>query len=124
MFDRAMQKYSEYSWNEIAEELKLTYTYEKDIQAIKKIFTRIEVPFTFQYLNRRAEQLGGVYDYVQDFFSRNRMIDFVEKMFDCGVIGNSGRRMTFKFLGDRDLSPMDDMILHRPLRNFFGVKSR
>ena len=36
MFDRAMQKYSEYSWNEIAEELKLTYTYEKDIQAIKK----------------------------------------------------------------------------------------
>ena len=29
MFDPAMQKYSEYSWNEIAEELKLTYTYEK-----------------------------------------------------------------------------------------------
>ena len=52
------------------------------------------------------------------------MIDFVEKMFDCGVIGNSDRRMTFKFLGDRDLSPMDDMILHKPLRNFFGVKSR
>lgn len=36
MFDCAMQKYSEYSWNEISEELKLTYTYEKDIQAIKK----------------------------------------------------------------------------------------
>lgn len=82
------------------------------------------MPFTFQYLNRRAEQLGGIYDYVQYFFSRNRMIDFVEKMFDCGVTGNSGRRMTFKFLGDRDLSPMGDMILHRLLRNFFGVKSR
>lgn len=40
---------------------------------------------------------------------------------NCGVIGNSGRKMTFKFFGDRDLSPMDDMILHRPLRNFFGV---
>lgn len=124
MFDRAMQKYSENSWNEIAEELKLSYTYEKDIQAIKKFFTGIRVPFTFAYLNRRAKELGQIYDYVQDFFSRNRMIDFIERMFEWGVIGNSGQRMVFKFLGDRDLSPMDDMILHRPLRNFFGVKSR
>lgn len=124
MFDRALQKYSENTWNEIAEELVLTYSRKDDIMAIKKFFTDIEVPFTFAYLNRRAEELGEIYDYVKDFFERYRMIDFLEKMFEWGVIGNSGSRMIFKFLGDRDLSPTSDMILHRPLRNFFAVKSR
>lgn len=124
MFDKAMQRYSEKTWNEIAEELILSYPDEKDIQAIKKFFTGIKVPFSFQYLNRRAEDLGNIYDYVDSFFKKNRMIDFLEKMFEWGVIGNSGSRMIFKFLGDRDLSPMDDMILHRPLRNFFAVRSR
>lgn len=60
--------------------------------------------------------------HIQDQWRNEDVIS--QEMFDCGVIGNSGRRMTFKFLGDRDLSPMDDMIFHRPLRNFFGVKSR
>ncbi|MCM1303330.1 MAG: hypothetical protein NC305_17435 [Lachnospiraceae bacterium] len=124
MFDKAMQRYSEKTWNEIAEELVLSYPDEKDIQAIKKFFTGIKVPFTFQYLNRRAEELGAIYDYVDSFFKKNRMIDFLEKMFEWGVIGNSGSRMVFKFLGDRDLSPTNDMILHRPLRNFFAVQSR
>lgn len=124
MFDRAMQAYSENTWNEIAEELVLSYPREKDLQAIKKFFTRIEVPFTFSYLNKRAKDLGAIYDYVHDFFEQNKMIDFLEKMFEWGIIGNSGQRMAFKFLGDRDLSPMGDMILHRPLRNFFAVESR
>ncbi len=124
MFDKAMQRYSEKTWNEIAEELILSYPDEKDMQAIKKFFTGIKVPFTFQYLNRRAEELGSIYDYVDSFFKKNKMIDFLEKMFEWGVIGNSGQRMAFKFLGDRDLSPTNDMILHRPLRNFFAVQSR
>ena len=124
MFDRAMQKYSENAWNEIAEELVLKYSDENDIAAIKKIFTGIEVPFTYNYMNERAENLGQIYDYVKAFFEKYKMIEFLEKMFEWGVIGNSGQRMVFKFLGDRDLSPIDDMILHRPLRNFFAVKSR
>lgn len=124
MFDRAMQKYSESSWNEISEELVLSYSNEKDIDAIKKFFTGIEVPFTFAYCNKRAKELGEIYDYVKSFFERNKMIDFLEKMFEWGVIGNSGARMVFKFLGDRDLAPTDNMIIHTPLRNFFAVKSR
>ena len=124
MFDRAMQKYSENTWNEIAEELVLSYSGDKDLQAIKKFFTGIKVPFSYSYLNKRAEDLGKIYDYVKDFFDKTKMIDFLEKMFEWGIIGNSGQRMVFKFLGDRDLSPTDDMILHRPLRNLFAVKSR
>ena len=44
---------------------------------------------------------------------------FLEKMYEWGVIGNSGARMAFKFLGDRDLAPTNKMIIHTPLRNFF-----
>ena len=124
MFDRAMQKYSESSWNEIAEELALSYTDARNIEAIKKFFTGIEVPFTFSYCCRRAEELGEIYEYVKEFFEKYKMIDFLEKMFEWGVIGNSGARMAFKFLGDRDLAPTNNMIIHTPLRNFFAVKSR
>ena len=124
MFDRAMQTYSERSWNEIAEELKLIYSGINDIKAIKKFFTGIQVPFSYGYLVKRSEELGEIYDYVHEFFEKNKMIDFLEKMFDWGVIGNSGKRMIFKFLGDDELQPTSDMIIHRPLRNFFAVTSK
>ena len=52
------------------------------------------------------------------------MIDFLEKMYEWGVIGNSDTRIAFKFLGDRDLAPTNKMIIHTPLRNFFAVRSR
>jgi len=124
MFDRASQDYSEKMWNEVAEELVLCYQNENDIKAIKKYFTGIEVPFILGYLSKRAEELSEIYPYIKDFFERNQIVDFCEKMFEWGVIGNSGSRMIFKFLGDRDLDPTSDMILHRPLRNYFAVKSR
>lgn len=123
MFDRAMQDYSEKSWNEIVEELRLTYS-DNDIKAIKKIFTNVEVPFSFSYLSKRIRKLGEIYDYVELFAKKYKLIDVLEKLFDWGVIGNSGQRMVFKFLGDRDLAPTENMIIHKPLRNFFAVKSK
>ena len=124
MFDKALQEYSEKSWNEIAEELSLYFTNKDDIKAIKKFFTGIEVPFTFNYMKNRAEEISHIYPYVKDFFDRYRLIDVCEKLFEWGIIGNSGQRMVFSFLGDRELDPTADMILHRPLRNLFAVKSR
>lgn len=124
MFDRAMQRYSELSWNEIAEELVLSYPQKGDLRVIKQFFTRIEVPFTFQYLRHRAEAMSKIDDDVDAFFKRYKLRDFLKKMFEWGIIGNSGERMAFEFLGDRELSLVDDMILHRPLRNFFAVRSR
>ena len=51
IFDISMRSYSQKSWNEIAEELSLTYDSE-DLKAIKKLLTNIGVPFTFNTLNR------------------------------------------------------------------------
>lgn len=124
MFDRAMQQYSERSWNEISEELALIYPDKDDMTAIKKFFTGISVPFSLAYLKERAEELGEIYDCVRQFFEKYKMVDFLENMFEWGVIGNSGARMIFKFLGDSDLSLADKMIIHLPLRNFFAVKSQ
>lgn len=124
MFDRALQGYSEKMWNEIAEELTLCYSNIDDIKAIKKFFTGIQVPFTMNYLCERAKELSEIYPYVKAFFDRYKMIEFCEKMFEWGIIGNSGQRMVFSFLGDRELNPTADMILHKPLRNYFAVTSR
>lgn len=123
-FDRIMREYSLSTWNEIAEELKLAFPGAKDLEAIKQFFTGIEVPFTFQYLQRLVNEKGQIYDYIDDFFKKNKLINFLEKMYEWGVIGNSGQRMAFTFMGDSTLDPTHDMIIHQPLRKLFNVRSR
>ncbi|AIQ40522.1 hypothetical protein [Paenibacillus sp. FSL R5-0912] len=122
MFDKALQDYSEKSWTEFAEELRLAYSSD-DLKAIKKILTNIEVPFSFNYLSDRVKKLSEMYDFIGSFYNRHKLIDVLEKLFEWGIIGNSGQRMVFKFMRDGDLAPTESMIIHKPLRNFFAVKS-
>ena len=110
-------------WNELSEELILSYSAD-DIKAIKTFLNRIELPFTYDYLVSRAEQLSVIYPNVKSFFEKVSMADFLEKMFSLGVIGNTGKRMVFCFHGDQDISLVDPMVIHNPLRNFFAVQSQ
>lgn len=123
MFDRAMKDYSARSWIEITEEMSLKYR-AVDIAAIKSILTNIEVPFTFSYLSKRINQLKEMDETIDDFSQRFHLADVLKDLFSFGVIGNTGARMIFKFMEDDDLSLAENMIIHKPLRNFFAVKSR
>ena len=123
-FDRILREYSTSTWNEIAEELKLAFPGSRDLEAIKQFLTGIEVPFTFQYLQNLVNEKSKIYDYISDFFNKTKLITFLEKLYAWGVIGNSGQRMTFTFMGDSTLDPTHDMIIHQPLRKFFNVRSR
>ncbi len=122
IFDASMRIYSQKSWNEIAEELSLIYD-TNDLQAIKKLLTNISVPFTLNDLSSRLQKLGQIYDCVERFNQRHKLINVLEQLFNSGVIGNSGQRMRFKFLKDDDLDPLGNMIIHVPLRNYFAVQS-
>lgn len=122
-FDSAQQEYSNKMWNELSEELILSYSAD-DLKAIKTFFNRIELPFTHNYLCDRAEQLGEIYPNVKSFFEKVSMADFLEKMFALGIIGNTGSRMVFYFFGDQDISIINPMVIHNPLRNFFAVQSK
>lgn len=122
-FDSAQQEYSNRMWNELSEELILSYSAD-DLKGIKIFLNRIQLPFSFDYLCDRAEQLGQIYPNVKTFFDKVSMPDFLEKMFELGVIGNTGKRMVFYFFGDQDISLVDPMVIHTPLRNFFAVQSR
>ena len=122
-FDSAQQEYSNRMWNELSEELILSYSAD-DIKAIKTFLNRIELPFTYDYLVSRAKQLSAIYPNVKSFFDKVSMADFLEKMFSLGVIGNTGKRMVFCFHGDQDISLVDPMVIHNPLRNFFAVQSQ
>lgn len=122
IFDASMRTYSQKSWNEISEELSLIYSTD-DLKAIKKLFTNIGVPFTLNDLSKRLEDLSNFYDYVAKFQNQYKLIDVLERLFNSGVIGNSGQRMRFKFLKDDDLDPLGKMIIHVPLRNYFAVQS-
>ena len=122
-FDSAQQEYSNKMWSELSEELILSYSAD-DIKAIKTFFNRIKLPFTYKYLCERADELGQIYPNVKSFFEKVSMADFLEKMFSLGIIGNTGRRMVFYFHGDQDISLVDPMVIHTPLRNFFAVQGQ
>lgn len=122
-FDSAQQEYSTRMWSEFSEELILSYSSD-DIKAIKSFLNRIELPFTFDYLKTRASKMGEIYPNIKAFFEKVSMAEFLEKMFTLGIVGNTGGRMVFYFLGDQDLSLVDPMVIHNPLRNFFAVQSQ
>lgn len=123
MFDRAMKTYSSASWDEITEGLSLKYSAE-DISVIKRMLTNMEVPFTFKALSVRLDELEQIDKRFLHFKKRHNLNDVLDDLFDFGVIGNTGQRMIFKFMEDDDLALTEDMMIHKPLRNFFGVKSR
>lgn len=121
-FDRAIQEYSNRMWSEVTEELALKFNAE-ELKAIKKILTGIEVPFTKTYIEKRIEVLAKDYDYIKQFKEKYRVTDLLDLLFDWGIIGNSGERMVFSFLGYTEMDIMKPMIIHTPLRNFFEVVS-
>lgn len=123
MFDRAMKSYSAASWGEITEGLSLKYSAE-DIAIIKRIFTNMEVPFTLRALSTRIGELEEIDNKFSQFRKKHNLHDVLDDLFDFGVVGNTGQRMIFKFMEDDDLALTEDMMIHKPLRNFFGVKSR
>lgn len=122
VFDRAIQQYSNKMWNEVSEEISLKYS-QDDIKAIKKILTGIQVPFNLNSINSRIKELADLYDYVEQFRNKYKIPDVLELLFDWGIIGNSGERMVFSFLGYKELDITKPMIIHTPLRNFFEVVS-
>ncbi|CCY10575.1 uncharacterized protein BN789_00314 [Clostridium sp. CAG:81] len=119
-FDRALREYSNLMWNELKEEMALKYSPD-DIRAIKRILNGINVPFTFMSLNTRIDTYASMYDYVDAFRKKTKIPEFLEQLFEWGLIGNSGERMVFKFLGYKEIDISKPMIIHTPLRNFFEV---
>ena len=125
MFDRVLQKYSSNAWNEICEELVLSYSREQ-LGHIKELFTGIALPFRVSDLDKRLSELSEIHgDEVFAFLKdRRQLIDFLNVMYRWGVIGNTGKRMQFSFLGYDQLDLTGAMVIHKPLRNFFAVKAR
>jgi hypothetical protein len=123
MFDRALKGYSSASWTEIVEGLCLKYT-SQELAVIKQILTNIEVPFDFTTLSEKIKRLCEIDIEYLKFKESHNLREILVDLFEFGVIGNTGQRMIFKFMEDDDLALTEDMMIHKPLRNFFAVKSR
>lgn len=121
LFDKAQQEYSRKMWNEIVDELRLTYN-ECDIEAIFTLFYRIRLPFTYETLQKRIEKQKLIYPNVRDLFKKEDLINVLKRLYDLGIIGNTGARMNFVFQGGTQIDPMEQMVIHTPLRNLFSVQ--
>lgn len=120
-FDKSQQEYSTRMWTELTDELRLSYSSD-EINAIFTLLNRIPLPFTFDSLKSRVDKLGKIYPNIKAFFEKEPLINVLEKLYNLGVIGNTGKRMNFVFLERPALDPLDMMVIHTPLRNYFSVQ--
>lgn len=121
VFDKAQQEYSELMWTEIKDELRLSYS-EDEVNAIFVLLNRITMPFSYDSLVDRITQLGRFYPNIPSLLDSSKLIQVLHKLYDLGVIGNTGKPMNFVFLGRSALDPSGMMVIHTPLRNFFSVQ--
>lgn len=121
VFDKAQQEYSELMWTEIKDELRLSYS-ENEVEAIFVLLNRIKIPFSYDLLIERIAQLGRFYPDIPKLVSSSNLIQILNKLYELGVIGNTGKPMNFIFLGRQALDPLGLMVIHTPLRNYFSVQ--
>lgn len=120
-FDKSQQEYSRRMWTEITDELRLSYSAD-EVEVIFTLLSRITLPFTFDSLTDRIADLSKIYPNVKEFFVKEPLINILKKLYELGVIGNTGERMNFVFLERPALDPLGPMVIHTPLRNYFSVQ--
>ena len=108
-------------WTEIKDELRLSYS-EEEVNAIFVLLNRITMPFSYESLVKRIEVLGKYYPDIPQLLDSSKLIMILTKLYELGVIGNTGKPMNFVFLGRPALDPLGMMVIHTPLRNYFSVQ--
>lgn len=121
VFDKAQQEYSELLWTEIKDELRLSFS-EDEVNAIFILLNRITMPFSFDALINRIAQFGKFYPTMPTLLDNEKLFQVLTKLYELGVIGNTGKPMNFIFLGRPVLDPLEMMVIHTPLRNYFSVQ--
>ncbi|WP_419510030.1 P-loop ATPase, Sll1717 family [Candidatus Allofournierella excrementavium] len=121
MFDKAQQDYSELMWTEIKDELRLSYS-EDEVNAIFTLLNRITMPFSYDSLTNRIQVLGKFYPNLPRLLDNSKLTEILNRLYELGVIGNTGKPMNFIFLSRPSLDPLGLMVIHTPLRNYFAVQ--
>lgn len=121
MFDKAQQEYSELMWTEIKDELRLSYS-EDEVNAIFTLLNRITMPFSYDSLVERIAMLGKFYPDMPTLLDSSKLTQILNKLYELGVIGNTGKPMNFVFLSRPALDLLGMMVIHTPLRNYFAVQ--
>lgn len=121
MFDKAQQDYSELMWTEVKDELRLSYS-QNEVNAIFNLLNRITMPFSYDSLIERIQMLKRFYPDMPTLLDNSKLTEILNKLYELGVIGNTGKPMNFIFLGRPALDPLGLMVIHTPLRNYFAVQ--
>ncbi len=121
MFDKAQQEYSELMWTEIKDELRLSYS-EDEVNDIFTLLNRITMPFSYDSLVERITMLGKFYPNMPTLLDSSKLAQILNKLYELGVIGNTGKPMNFVFLSRPALDLLGLMVIHTPLRNYFAVQ--
>lgn len=120
VFDGINKEYSSQSWAEMTEELSASYSIE-EIDGIKRMLRGAPFAFTFNELDERNTRNRKYYKSLDDLLKKHNLGDILEKLYNLGIIGNTGENVRYSFRGDDSLILTSKMKIHDPLWNYFAV---
>lgn len=86
------------------------------LRGIKRAFSIVEL----EERNKRTRELYGSVD---NLLSKHKLADILEKLYELGIIGNTGEKVRYAFRGDDGLILTNKIKIHDPLWNYFAVET-
>jgi cold shock CspA family protein len=122
VFDGTRLQYSTDCWTEIVEELKAKYT-NKQIDAIRRIFTGISSNFDFNYIYKRVSTIKEIYSDVNELLNHYKLDVILTDAYRIGIIGNMDTKARFAFRGQDDILLEKKMMIHQALWPTLSIES-
>jgi hypothetical protein len=127
ILEEARKRYSEQTWTELAEELRITYQQE-DINALESLFTGFKPRFS---LGEFQERIAGKSDSkIERLIEKHKPTELLEDLFRIGMVGNEYSVQAkhqhvyvnrWAFRDDAKLIPEKQMAIHRSLWKHFSL---
>src|SRR5262249_50595708 len=91
ILEEAKKRYSEQTWTELAEELRVNYN-KDDLDAIEEIFSGFKTRFSLGELRQRIEDKRN--NAVIKLLDHHKLQDMLRDLYRIGMVGNDYRQKT------------------------------
>lgn len=126
VFDSTKKDYSRASWNELCEELKLSYSTD-EIDTIQQILYGYKREFSYKELYNYIENLKMEDNSIESFFKKYSIKGLLDDLYRVGIIGNANEspdktKYRFVYKGDSRILLHQKIIIHRGLWSFLCLE--
>lgn len=126
VFKSIKADYSEESWKELCEELRLSYT-SKELELIEEILNEYKREFSFEEITDHITNIQSTNKSFDDFLKTHSIRTILEDLYRVGVLGNvywqdGKKRYSFIYNSRKKILLNYQIIIHKGLLPYFFIE--